>query len=521
MVMLEKHSFEDHTTDFVFLANLTHYPDNCLCSFYHMGLNTATRAQLLAAYVEWVLVSCRSSLTVDITDDNTSPTLDPEPRQLSPQFMEHEPEPTATDEPSPNGPDPITSNQVQEPATSLAMEEVSVEHEDAKEGPAHCTYAEGELKLELGQMDLINFDEDIYADMPPLLPPSKLSYDPEPSVCPDLSACLDFPPTLPLLPHTLIPASATPPLSPDSPSAHPQPTICAVGSPRVCQFLSVSWLEDPSSPPLASESWTLPWPTDPAAPSSLPSPVDPPAPPGSLVPLAPPWSVVVPPSPQDSTPLAGPRRSVPPAPLGSSLPPASPQSSVTPAQLWASGSQPLLRSPEPWTPPWPSRSSVLAGLDGFPSPSPPRAPPPLAPPLSVGPLESSAPHPPWLLPLLALPWAAIMAAAWVSPGSSCSRSLLSPPWLLPLSDQDRPWTLLSSPMAPPSIVTTIDSVCCPPPKSPSSARASACTDFLLPYYVHSFVHLLSPLRLTVTPLDFLYRYFPLACSAPLILRIIY
>ncbi|KAL0154678.1 hypothetical protein M9458_048941, partial [Cirrhinus mrigala] len=56
------------------------------------------------------------------------------------------------------------------------------------------------------------------------------------------------------------------------PSAHPQPTICAVGSPRVCQSPSASWLEDPSSPPPASESRTLPWPFDPAAPprSQLP-----------------------------------------------------------------------------------------------------------------------------------------------------------------------------------------------------------------------------------------------------------
>ncbi len=37
-------SLKDHTKDFVFLANLTHYPDSCLCSFYQAGLNTATRA---------------------------------------------------------------------------------------------------------------------------------------------------------------------------------------------------------------------------------------------------------------------------------------------------------------------------------------------------------------------------------------------------------------------------------------------------------------------------------------------
>ncbi|KAL0200442.1 hypothetical protein M9458_003629, partial [Cirrhinus mrigala] len=56
-------SLKDHTTDFVFLTNLKHYPDSCLCSFFQAGLNTATRVQLLVACVEWVLVSCNSPLT--------------------------------------------------------------------------------------------------------------------------------------------------------------------------------------------------------------------------------------------------------------------------------------------------------------------------------------------------------------------------------------------------------------------------------------------------------------------------
>ncbi len=79
--------------------------------------------------------------------------------------------------------------------------------------------------------------------------------------------------------------------------AAPQLTICAVGSLQVCQSPSTSWLEDPLSPPPASESQTPPRPFDPAAPprllapSSPPSPIGPPAPPGSLVPPAPPWSV--------------------------------------------------------------------------------------------------------------------------------------------------------------------------------------------------------------------------------------
>ncbi|KAL0185261.1 hypothetical protein M9458_020958, partial [Cirrhinus mrigala] len=164
-------SLKDHIMDFVFIANLTHYPAR-------------------------VRSSRRSSRA-------SPPLWRPAPH------VEHQPEPTVEGEPLPRGatelrialkPQPITSNQVRERATSLVTEEVSAEHEDAEEGPAHCTSAE---------------------------PSSELSDYPEPSVCPDLSACLDFPFTLPLLPHPLIPASATPPLSPDCPSAHPQQTICA------------------------------------------------------------------------------------------------------------------------------------------------------------------------------------------------------------------------------------------------------------------------------------------------------
>ncbi|XP_073687784.1 protein NLRC3-like [Garra rufa] len=81
----------------------------------------------------------------------------------------------------------------------------------------------------------------------------------------------------------------------------------------------------------------------------------------------------------------------------------------------------------------------------FSSPSPPRAPPP---PL-VGPLESSALPPSWLLPLSAPPWAIIMTVAWVPPGYFCSKSLLSFPWLLPPSYL--PWFLLFPPwLLPPS-----------------------------------------------------------------------
>ncbi len=98
---------------------------------------------------------------------------------------------------------------------------------------------------------------------------------------------------LPLLALPAIPAaSAPPPLAAVSPSAHPQTTICALDSPRVCQSPLASWLEDPLSPPPASESWTPPRPFDPVAPPWL------------LAPSSPPWSVVDHPPPRDSTPQA-------------------------------------------------------------------------------------------------------------------------------------------------------------------------------------------------------------------------
>ncbi|KAI2658485.1 Opioid growth factor receptor [Labeo rohita] len=392
IIILEQgnRSLEDHTRDFVHLVPHTHYPDSCLCTFYRVGLNTTIKAQLsgegpresIADYIEWVLASCGSSWTIDFVKEDVSPTPDPESSQPSPRHAEYEPEPTADEEPEPRTtePEPDTSDQVREPDTTSAKVECCVEQERAMESPAHCTTAGGELEQDSG--DLIDFFT-------------------------ELSTCYDHP-----------------------------PTTCAVGSPRVCQLPSASWLEDPSAPPPASESRTPPRPSDPAAPprlsapSSPPSPVGPPAPPGSLVPPAPPWSVVIPPSPRDSTPPALPRRSIPPALLGSSLPPAQPPSSVAPAPPRTSGSPPTPRSPEPRAPPWPSGSSVSPWIFG--SSSPPRAPSPAGLPLSVGSMESPALLPPWLLPPSAPPWV-IMAAFWVLLGSSCSGSLLFPPWLLPPS----------------------------------------------------------------------------------------
>ncbi|KAI2657387.1 Opioid growth factor receptor [Labeo rohita] len=337
LLLLEQgnRSLVDHTRDFIHLVPLMHYPDSSLCTFYRAGLNIATKAQLSG-----------EGLRESYERDDTSPTQDPEPSQPAPRHAEFEPEPTADAEPEPRAtelkiatePEPYTSDQVREPATSTVTGECNMEQVRAMESPAHCTTAGGELDDNSG--DLIDFStEDLENNSGDLI-----DFFTEISTCHVMPACMESPPTLPLLPMSTSVRSL---LSPDSPSAHPQSSTCAVGSPRVCQLPWASGLEDPSSPLPASESRTPPWPSDPAAPprlsapSSPSSPIGPPAPPDSLVFSALPWSVVVPPSPQDSVPPAAPRHSVPPAPKDSSLPPAQPPSSVAPAPPRTSGSPDL------------------------------------------------------------------------------------------------------------------------------------------------------------------------------------
>ncbi len=64
------------------------FPDDCFCSFLIAGLNNATRPSCLgsfcgsfAEFVEWVLVSYGSLLTIGPDDDNTIPTPNPVPNQ--------------------------------------------------------------------------------------------------------------------------------------------------------------------------------------------------------------------------------------------------------------------------------------------------------------------------------------------------------------------------------------------------------------------------------------------------------
>ncbi len=89
---------------------------------------------------------------MDLADDDTSPTLDPEPSQLPPQGAElpepnadGEPDPAAVVEPSPSGATELTitpepelqvSDQVREP-TAKARMDTAVEIAGEMESPAH------------------------------------------------------------------------------------------------------------------------------------------------------------------------------------------------------------------------------------------------------------------------------------------------------------------------------------------------------------------------------------------------
>ncbi|KAI2667572.1 IgA FC receptor [Labeo rohita] len=331
--------------------------------------------------------------------------------------------------------------------------------------------------------------------MPPLLPPSsELSVCPELSACPEmtteviplsttlpvlgvimwcvwathtipeLSTCLDFSPTFPLLPPPVIPALAPPLLSPGSPLAHPQPTICGVGSPWVCQSPSASWLEDPVSLLPASEFLAPSLPFDPVAPPRLlaPSsplrPVSPPAPPGSLIPPAPPWSVVDHLPPLDSTPPATPHHS------------AHPSSSHHPSVrlLLPSRSTLVLCCSTSTTAFWIPASALALWILGI----------TLVCQLTVSVLGSTT---------------TCSAAVGQSPGVStvgrhhvCG---LDPTKLFLLPH------IFS--LTPPYVGSTLDLGCCPPPGCPSSARKSTilvCLPFCQPFAVPSpsLLHSLCP-----------------------------
>ncbi|KAI2659539.1 Protein kinase C-like [Labeo rohita] len=93
-------------------------------------------------FIEWVLVSCKSHLTVDIVEDDTSPTPKP--------TADGEPKPPVTHEPAQKSAtepriapelEPDTSDQVHELAMKAAVKEITVGREGTEGSPAHCTAA--------------------------------------------------------------------------------------------------------------------------------------------------------------------------------------------------------------------------------------------------------------------------------------------------------------------------------------------------------------------------------------------
>ncbi|KAI2667079.1 Mitochondrial inner membrane protein OXA1L [Labeo rohita] len=185
---------EGYTIMFQLIAHTTSYPDDALCAFYNASLNASCRAPSsedgpradFAAFVEWTLARNKPSFPACSLENLASATLDPEPSQPPPRHAEPEPEPTAdgshatsaTEEPLPIGAteraiatelEEFASDQVREPATIPATVDVPDGREGAEDSTAHCTTAEGEQRLDLGQIfleqDLTNVFEDIYEDM--------------------------------------------------------------------------------------------------------------------------------------------------------------------------------------------------------------------------------------------------------------------------------------------------------------------------------------------------------------------
>ncbi len=182
---------EDHTRDFIDLACLTHFPDRSLCVFYITSLSEWCKARLpadgpkenFAACVEWVL----ENNGLFFSEDNSSPTPDPEPSQPSPsRCTECSPEPTAAAEPEPAAitePTPLkvtepliapepglnATDQVCEPATPCVVG-IIVEIEGMEDNPAHTPTTEGELLLDSEPFDSLS-EEDFWLLPFPLLPP--------------------------------------------------------------------------------------------------------------------------------------------------------------------------------------------------------------------------------------------------------------------------------------------------------------------------------------------------------------
>ncbi len=457
LLLLEQgeRSLEDHTRLFLLFAHTTSYPDDVLCAFYNASLNTASRAlssedgprEDFASFMEWTLARNGSPFTVSAVDDLARSTPDPEPSPPSPRGAEHQPEPTGDGEPFPaaiNEPaqsraterkiapevEPNPSDQVREPATVPTTREPAVDGVSAEWSSAPCTVAEGELILHLGLLDmegdLIDWETELEYEMPPLLSSSS------PLVLSSLGGGLRFSSA-----HSL----EMPACSCLLHRCRPQPPICTVRAPRVCHPPASPGLEYPSPQPPASEAQTPPRPVVPVAPPRLlapsppPSPIDPPAPLGSLIlRLRLGWAST---RHRLGTPLLWLCRDAlshrfcwAPSSLQLHLGPQSLRLHRGSPDLRLSRQSPRLHlgPPDPWHPPGSLALHLRLGLLHH----------------LLRRRWSAAITPPWLLPLLAPPWAIIMAVAWVQLCASCSWFLLSLPWLHPPSSP--PWSLSAGPL---------------------------------------------------------------------------
>ncbi|KAI2660142.1 Cytochrome c biogenesis protein CcsA [Labeo rohita] len=422
--------FVEYAWEFCGLAMRSGLDDATINSLFWIGANYYCPVDLPETTgLSWRegILRCLESVQLQF---RTSPRTHPEPSQPTPRLAEPEPEPTVDREPEPRAtepspmgvtareittePEPIESDQVQEPATMPATVDVPVGSEGAEDSTAHCT-AEGERHLDLGHLnveqDLIDFSEDTYVELP---------------AYPELSACLDFPPTLPLL------------SPPDSPAAHPQ--LCGGLNWRIprlrLQPLSPGLRLSPSTQQLHPGSQLPRLHRRPSfhqlhrAPSSLRLRLGRSSSRHRLkTPLL--WLHLV--------TLSHRLHWAPPS-LQLRLSPLSLRPLCGPMDLQLHlGRQSLglcLGPPDPQCHPRPIAS-----------PSPSRAPPPPVPPPSVGPLESSALLPPWHDSSFrrlrrGLP-------SWLRSGSRLAAPAQSPFCLLPPSDP--PWILLSPPwLLPPS-----------------------------------------------------------------------
>ncbi|KAL0157332.1 hypothetical protein M9458_048578, partial [Cirrhinus mrigala] len=104
-------------------------------------------------------------------------THDPEPRPPPPRglSMSRVPELVAVDEPLAHGVTEqwIVAEPELQPATMPVTRENAETSEIAERSSAHCNMAEGELFTYLGLLEAERvFNLNMYADLPPLLPPS-------------------------------------------------------------------------------------------------------------------------------------------------------------------------------------------------------------------------------------------------------------------------------------------------------------------------------------------------------------